>query len=402
MTFAFHAAPPPGEWFNDPTGLVFANGAWRLFVQHSAVGPAFGEIGWARLSSPDLLNWTWDGPFIAPDALGQAYSGSVVQGATDLTAYLTRHDGAEQRQVRLTSEDAGATWQHSETLGPKGRNVRDPSVFFCQATDDWRMLVAEPCDWTNWADDAPSALSIWRLAGEDWELAGRIGPWTEPGVMWEVPVLVDFGSCQALIISTVDRRGGRAECAVRYWLGQFDGTNFEAATAGDGLLLDHGPDFYAAIVNSPRCIGDDLMLVAWSSSWETARSMPWPDGVCGGPITLPRTLSLDAASGRLLQKPPPGIQPDISRRWDMAGPMEVTIAGDDASLELTFDARGLSVRRCGLDGMLNWERHDGADFKEPGTQTIRIFNDAGLIEVFVEPDGRTVTAFVPDARLNRS
>ena len=102
MNFAFHAAPPHGEWFNDPNGLVFADGAWRLFVQHSAAGPEFREIGWARLSSADLLHWTWDGPVIAPDTLGQAYSGSVVVNDGGLTAYLTRHDGKCQRQVELT------------------------------------------------------------------------------------------------------------------------------------------------------------------------------------------------------------------------------------------------------------------------------------------------------------
>ena len=73
-------------------------------------------------------------------------------------------------------------------------------MFRCAATGDWRMLVAEPCDWTEWAGEAPSTLSVWRLEGEDWHHVARIGPWMEPGVMWEVPVLVDFGSCQALIV----------------------------------------------------------------------------------------------------------------------------------------------------------------------------------------------------------
>ena len=101
MSFAFHAAPPEGEWFNDPNGLVFADGAWRMFVQHSAAGPDFGEIGWARLSSTDLLRWDWDGTVIAPDTLGQAYSGSVVAQNDGLTAYLTRHDDTLKRQLQV-------------------------------------------------------------------------------------------------------------------------------------------------------------------------------------------------------------------------------------------------------------------------------------------------------------
>ena len=399
MSFAVHAAPPPGEWFNDPTGLVFADGAWRLFVQHSAAAPDFREVGWARLSSLDLLSWNWDGPVIAPDALGQAYSGSVVMTDAGLAAYLTRHDGKLQRQVSLTSADAGATWRQSDPFGPVGRNVRDPFVFFCAATDDWRMLIAEPCDWAGWTDEAPSTLAIWRLDGDEWRKVGRIGPWSAPGILWEMPILVDFGACQALIVSSVDRRNGLADCAVRYWLGQFDGTSFNCQSAPAGLLLDHGPDFYAAIVDTPTPGGGDRTLVAWASSWATARSMPWPGGVQGGPVTLPRLLSLAPCGRRLLQRPVRGIEPASLRLWDGEAPMTIAISGEDASLTLVLDLQGLRVRRSGLSGKLNWERMDLAALPDSGGQTIRIFNDAGLIEVFIEPAGLYVTAFVPGARI---
>ena len=404
MSFAFHAAPPQGEWCNDPNGLVFADGAWRLFVQHSATAPDFGEIGWARLSSADLLHWNWDGPVIPPDSLGQAYSGSIMANGEALTAYLTRHDGAVQRQFSLTSEDAGASWRQGEPLGPEGRNVRDPFVFFCAATCDWRMIVAEPCDWTEWANAARSTLSVWRLERDNWHFVARIGPWMEPGVMWEVPVIVDFGSCQALIVSTVDRRNGGAACAVRYWLGEFDGANFAVATARQGLLLDHGPDFYAAIADSsmlacPTPGGEERMLVAWASNWETARSMPWPGGVHGGPITLPRLLSLDPASGRLAQRPAAAIAPSAVIAWDGEAPKAITIVGDDAELSLALDSRGLQVCRRGLGGLLDWERRDADGFEYRQAQTISIFEDAGLIEAFIAPAGLTITAFVPGARL---
>ena len=398
MNFTFHATPPDGEWFNDPNGLVFADGAWRLFVQHSAAAPEFREIGWARLSSADLLHWIWDGPVIEPDSLGLAYSGSVVASGGGLTAYLTRYDGDCQRQVELTSKDAGLNWRQGAPFGPAGRNVRDPFVFFCAATGDWRMLVAEPCDWTAWADHAPSTLSVWQQIGDDWRFAERIGPWMEPGVMWEVPVLVDFGTCQALILSTVDRRRGGAECAVRYWLGQFDGTRFNRTTSKAGLLLDYGPDFYAAIVGSTVPATDECALIAWASNWQTARSMPWPAGVNGGPVTLARRLSLDPATQRLVQCPVSGIEPAGGWQWDGETPLTIGIKGSDAELSLAFDRRELRVARGGLDGLLDWKCKDPYFFATGGEQTISIYNDAGLIEVFIAPAGLTVTAFVPGAQ----
>lgn len=399
MSFAFHAAPPAGEWFNDPNGLVFADGAWRLFVQHSAAAPDFGKIGWARLSSTDLLNWKWEGAVIAPDALGQAYSGSVVAQDDGLTAYLTRHDEPlkRQRQVSLTSRDAGATWHQGAPLGPEGRNVRDPFVFFCATTGDWRMLVAEPCDWTRWAEEAPSTLSVWRLDGTEWRFVSRIAAWFEPGVACEVPVLVDFGSCQALILSTVDRRNGGSECAVRHWLGQFDGASFDIQSAAEGRLLDHGPDFYAAIANTIPASGGDRTLVAWASNWATARSMPWPGGIHGGPICLPRNLSLDTGAGRLVQQPIAGIEPAATHQWDGESPKTISIVGEDAEMTLTFGPHTLAVRRHGLGGLLDWERRDESAFVGGAAQTIGIFADAGLIEAFIEPAGLTVTAFVPGA-----
>ena len=66
---AFHAAPPAGQWINDPNGLVYAGGAYRLFAQHRADAPAFRETGWAGFSSPDLLRWTCDGAVIPPRAV---------------------------------------------------------------------------------------------------------------------------------------------------------------------------------------------------------------------------------------------------------------------------------------------------------------------------------------------
>ena len=398
MSFAFHAAPPHGEWFNDPNGLVFADGTWRLFVQHSAAEPEFREIGWARLSSPDLVHWTWDGPVIAPDALGQAYSGSVVESNDGLTAYLTRHDGECQRQVGLTSKDAGLSWRQGPPIGPAGRNVRDPFVFFCAKTGDWRMFVAEPCDWTTWAGQPPSTLSVWHQDGDEWRFAGRIGPWMEPGVMWEVPVLVDFGTCQALILSTVDRRRGGAECAVRYWLGQFDGTRFDRMTPEAGLLLDHGPDFYAAIVGSAMPATNDRALIAWASNWQTARAMPWPGGAHGGPLTLPRKLSLDPATKRLVLCPVSGIEPAGGWQWDGETPLTITIKGSDAELSLAFDRRELRVARYGMAGLLDWKCNAPYYFDTIGEQTISIYNDAGLIEVFIAPAGLTVTVFVPGAQ----
>ena len=98
-----------------------------------------------------------------------------------------------------------------------------------------------------------------------------------PGIMWEVPVLIEFGGTQALILSLVDRRGGRIACSVRYWLGRIgdQGWSRNADFPEMGLPLDYGPDFYAAMINLEKGWPlEERVLVAWASNWEVGPSQP--------------------------------------------------------------------------------------------------------------------------------
>ena len=89
----------------------------------------------------------------------------------------------------------------------------------------------------------------------------------------------------------------------------------------------------------------------------------------------------------------------MSLDWDGYDAMTVVITGNDAELKLCFDQAQLTVERRGLGGLLDWDRRAPVALSEPTHQTINTFNDSGLIEVFVNPAGLTVTAFIPGARV---
>lgn len=398
MGFRFHAAAPRGQWLNDPNALVFENGRYRLFAQHVA-GPAFGPVGWGALSSADLLDWRWDGVAFAPDATTSVFSGSMVRADDALVPFYTLHNRdarweTQHRNAGIAARDAGAP------IGPAGANCRDPFVFFCAATGDWRMLVARPCDTNAWADDPPSDVAVW--ASPDlvtWTEAGRIGPRHPPGVMWEVPVLIDFGDTQALILSLVDRRGGGRACSVRYWLGRFDGVTFEVLPdfPDEGLLLDHGPDFYAAIPNVADGWPDAArVVIAWASNWESGTRYPWPGDVHGGPMTLPRAIA--CAEGRLRQAPVDSAQRLLARneKWAPGRALAFELVGDRTRLDVRISETGdIDVtRRSDLPG-LDWTAAPQTPL--PAATEIGVFIDAGLAELFFRDDGRTLTAFVPGA-----
>ncbi len=64
----FHFTPPRG-WMNDPNGLVYADGEWRLFYQHcpfTALSPWDSNMFWGYATSPDLVHWTDCGDAVLP------------------------------------------------------------------------------------------------------------------------------------------------------------------------------------------------------------------------------------------------------------------------------------------------------------------------------------------------
>lgn len=389
--FAFHAAPPDQTWFNDPNGLCFDGARFRLYVQHATDAPDFTEIGWGALSSVDLLDWRWDGAAIPANALGLAYSGSLIGPAH---ALLTRHNTKFRWQSQhLRSLETGF---ESRALGPSGPNCRDPFIFRWDGS--WMMLVAQPCDWTEWQSGPPSRLDLWRSSDlHHWEPAGGVGPWHPAGIVWEMPVLLDFGNHQLLLISLVDRRGGRTQCAVRYWVGRFSGVGFtpDCDFPADGLPLDIGPDFYAACPNLVEGWPDEKrVLVGWASNWATARSARLAQQVHGGPISLPRRL--DLIGKRLHQSPIEAARPRAF--WTGSRTSEcgaISIVRGCNRLTVEFDQTGVRAQRLGDDPDFAWNAEHRCFLD--GRETFSLFVDGPLVELFIEPTGLVLTAMLPDA-----
>ena len=403
---AFHAHPPPGHWINDPNGLVYRDGAFHLFAQHRVDAPDFRATGWARFTSPDLLHWCFDGPVIPPDGSEWAYSGSVFGGGR-LEALHTAHADRIERQVRRISIDGGLSWSAPEeltTLGAPARNRRDPFIF--AEGDGWGLLLAEPCDWTDWASAPPSRLRRYRSADRlRWEEVGTIGPWRPAGIMWEVPVLFRAGALDVLIVSEVDRREGRADCSVRAWIGTLSVDTFTPADPV-GQRVDLGPDFYALMTSSAE--GWPLAqtaAVAWLSNWNSARTIGWP-GFAGGPISLPRVLSVEERDRRLTvtNRPHPAVVERFVRPVQVmpdAGMLRLTVAGDRLVLRFAAGPNALAVAVDWNAGRLRAERSGVApwqtehEFVPSHARELLVFRDDTLVELFVPGEGLALSAIVP-------
>lgn len=408
MTLAFHASPPAGHWLNDPNGLAYLDGAYRLFAQHRADAPKFRATGWARFSSPDLLRWTFDGSVIASEQSEWAYSGCVEPTLDGVQAIYTAHVDGLERQVWRSSGDHGRSWggaMELPQLGPPARNHRDPYSF--RDADGWGLLLANPCDWTDWAVQPPSTLQLFRSDdGREWREAGRIGPWRPTGVMWEVPLLVRLNGHDVLLVSEIDRRHGGADCSVRAWIGnlQADGFLRHPGVPAEGQLVDHGPDFYAVMASAARdWPGSECAFVAWLSNWETARAKRWP-GFYGGPISLPRTLSVEGSQShpRLTNRPLPNLERRFQRRTDSvpaSGRGSLTYQGDNllisvvgnadwARFEFDWLRMALVIER---GGRLPWQKEMTFIPASSREREIVIFIDGPVVELFLIEEGVSIS-----------
>ncbi len=367
--YRFHAGPPPGHWFNDPNGLVRSGDKWRLFVQHAADPPEFRQTGWARLSSDDLISWTFDGAVMPHAEHVSRYSGSVQSHGSMLSAWLTHHDhrvGAAPRQFQqgATSTDDGATWrEQSGAALPSGMNVRDPFVWGTAGRR--QALVAHPTDWND--TDGTSFLTLHRERDGRFAESGRIGPWSPEGVLWEVPLLLDFGDLQVLVLSLVDRRDNATHSCVRYWTGQLSHSGFTPLVTmpHDGLPLDLGPDFYAAI---PAASG--RMLVGWASNWADARSRQVFSGGHGGAITMPRAFAL--VDDLVVQGPLASF-----RRFAV-----VQDQVDTARLHLRWQGGEARIAIGSDRVMMSRNGIVTAHPRQAGSRDLWVFHDHDIVEVF--------------------
>lgn len=137
------------QWTNDPNGLVYYKGEYHLFYQYHPYSTIWGPMHWGHAVSPDLIHWTHLPIALAPDALGNIYSGSVVVdqhdssgffgGGEGLVAIFTQHnaqtppDGPEVQSIAY-STDQGRTWtkyaNNPVLPNPGVRDFRDPKVFW--------------------------------------------------------------------------------------------------------------------------------------------------------------------------------------------------------------------------------------------------------------------------------
>lgn len=267
---------------NDPNGLVFYRGEYHLMHQYNVQN----QIYWGHAVSKDLLHWKRLEPALAPDEIGQIWSGSAVvdwhntsglqEGEEKVLAALftyNEHVDVRQSQGLAYSLDGGRSWRkygHNPILLPDEqdncKDFRDPKVFWFEPLSCWIMVLA--------CFDQVKFYRSHNLI--KWEFAGRFGrgEGSHEGV-WECPDLFQMpveGSLEEtrwVLTVSVNRGAPAGGCGMQYFIGDFDGSTFVNENGPQKILwMDYGKDFYAGVTwnDIPKEDGRRLMI-GWSDNW---------------------------------------------------------------------------------------------------------------------------------------
>jgi fructan beta-fructosidase len=314
----FHFSPP-AMWMNDPNGLVHYDGEYHLFYQYYPEDTVWGPMHWGHAVSRDLVRWEHLPVALHPDELGYIFSGSAVVdwndtsgfgtgGAPPLVAIFTYHDpirgeaGTNDHETQgiAYSTDGGRTWTKYEgnPVLPnrgRGRDFRDPNVFWHEDTDRWVMALSVSDHVELWA--SPDL--------KDWEYLSSFGESLGAhGGVWECPDLFPLqlsgtDETKWVLLLNLNPGGPQGGSGTQYFVGDFDGRAFtldpafeETLRTDTAVWLDWGRDNYAGVTWSDVPADDGRRIfIGWMSNWDYAQDVPtspWRSA-----MTLPRSLRLE-------------------------------------------------------------------------------------------------------------
>lgn len=305
---------PDSMWMNDPNGLVFLDGEYHLFYQYYPDSTVWGPMHWGHAVSKDLVQWEHLPVALYPDSLGWIFSGSAVYdrsntsglGSNDkgpLIAIFTHHsDPLEktgsnlfQYQSLAYSNDNGRTWTkypgNPVLPNPGIRDFRDPKVFWYEADQSWRLILAVQNHVSIYK--SPNLLEWTKLSDFGVNYGSHNGVWECPDLF---PLTDETGIEKWVMLVSINPGGPQGGSATQYFVGSFDGTDFipdhpEMYIDEKATWLDMGTDNYAGVTwsNVPESDGRRL-FIGWMSNWNYANRVPtkrWRSA-----STLPRELRL--------------------------------------------------------------------------------------------------------------
>ncbi|UMM04831.1 sucrose-6-phosphate hydrolase [Vibrio campbellii] len=410
----WHFSPQFGL-LNDPNGLAYFNGEYHLFYQWNPMECSHGPKAWGHATSTNFVDWTHQPIALSPTETFEThgcYSGSglVVDNKLELfyTGNVKYDDGGRTAyQCRAVLEKGKQVEKTGIVLElPEGYSghVRDPKVWLHEGTY-YMVLGAEDLDCKGKVLVYRSSdLNQWEMIGE--MFGDGVNGFESDDFMLECPDLFALDGKHVLITcpkNWIERDGQKFETFdVTAHIGDFD-----HQTAGfkhdDGMLMDHGFDFYA-----PQTFEDGngrRVLFGWMGKPDEYESyQPTIEKGWIHQMTCPRELTL--FNGKLRQNPVQELREMRNKQQDFFG-LSTSFNGLSAELKLqdlagkTFTVKvagdlKISVSESGLEThRINLKTQQWETIHWQGrVNKLHLLRDASSLEVFInEGEGVSTSRF---------
>lgn len=399
----YHHTPTYG-WMNDPNGMFYKDGVWNLYFQYNPYGSTWENMTWGHSTSTDLVNWTYQGDVIEPDALGTIFSGSSVVdykntagfGEGAIISYYTSA-GQSQTQSMAYSTDNGKTftkYENNPVLTSNIPDFRDPNIFWHEATQRWILIISES-----------QHMKFFSSANlKDWHFESTFGEdYGNHSGVWECPDLFEING-KWFLLCNINPSGPFGGSATQYFVGQFDGHKFTCEDdKSEVKWLDYGKDHYATVSFSNAPDGR-IIVLPWMSNWQYANNVPTKQYRSAN--GLPRDLGSFTYKGEtylsvkpskeilsaFAQKPSEKLTDACRIDVQLKGSSSVTLSNEKGEqVVLTYDEQAETIA---MDRRKSGETAFSEEFPIVTTtptygkvKMLRIFVDRSSIEVF-DADGK--------------
>ncbi len=394
-----HFSPLRG-WLNDPSGMIWLDGAWHLYFANTRLANhmAGPDNAWGHAVSRDLVHWEEKPLFLCPVRGRHSFwTGGAAVDAADTTGLgrpgapalvFSANNGSDApnafTQCIFPSVDGGASAVVDGRYlykplpaqpGRRGGSTRDPMILWWEPGRTWVMIVY------NQPPEGPHSFHFFQ--------SRDLQEWTETSV------LEGMFECPNLFALPVDGEPRDTRWVIwgsstEYLLGSFDGARF--TPDGRGLLRTHFGAFSASQVfaNVP---GGRIVQVGWAHccnlDGEFSQMASFPldlslagtdDGVRLRARFVPELASLRGEGWRRTDEP---IRPaNAMRIGDTGAALEVrgTFAMGDAS-GILLSAPGLRVEYDSETGVVRVQDKASQARRKVTELVIHLLLDVSSVEV---------------------
>ena len=418
----FHIAPPTGL-MNDPNGLIFNGEKYHLFYQWFPFDAIHGMKHWKHLITKDFQHYQSADDLIPCELFEShgCYSGGALKVGDKLAMFYTGNTRRPSDNQRVPYQNLAIFDLNGKLLSkrplienaPEGytEHVRDPKPYL---TEDGKIRFICGAQRENLTGTA-IIFEMDNLEGTP-RLLGELSlpAFDNTNVfMWECPDLLKLGDKDVFIWSPQGKDREKHQFQnnyhATYAVGKLTDLTFEAEYISE---LDQGFDFYA-----PQTFaGLDNQTHAVLFGWIGLPDLTYPTDKFKwhSALTLPRELRLEGS--KIYQRPIDKIYENLTALSALHLDKKENIANlDRAYLKfeannqafgLTFfqNEKGQSLRLSYENGLICldrsqseqtklMEKFDSKRFCEiENLQTIEIFFDRSIIEIFINQGEKAMTS----------